>query len=97
MNPPPWDDAPSGPSEVIIRGVTVRPGDRVRLRPRRRADILDLVLDGKIATVESIEQDFEGRLHLAVTLDEDPGQDLGRGRQVGHRFFYLVDEVEPFF
>lgn len=97
MNPAPWDDAPNNPSEVIIRGVTVRPGDRVRLRPRRRADILDMALDGKIATVESIEQDFEGRIHLAVTVDDDPGHDLGAARQVGHRFFYLADEIEPFF
>jgi hypothetical protein len=76
-----------GPAEL-------RAGDRVRLRPRRRADILDLALDGKAATIASIEQDIEGRLYLAVTVDDDPGNDLGDQRQPGHRFFFHPDEVE---
>ena len=53
------------------------PGDRVRLWPRGRADILDMALEGKTATVEAIEQDFEDRVYLAVTVDDDPGKDLG--------------------
>ena len=39
-------------------------------------------------TVESIEQDYEGRVYLAVTVDDDPGKDLGALRQPGHRFFF---------
>jgi hypothetical protein len=70
-------------------------GDRVRLRPRQRADIIDMALDGKIAIIEAIEQDFEGRVHLAVVIEDDPGRDLGLLRQVGHRFFFLPEEVEP--
>jgi hypothetical protein len=97
VNPAPWDDQTTGPAETIIRGVTVRPGDRVRLRPVRRADIMDDFLNGKIATVSSIEQDFEGRIHLAVTVDDDPGRDLGAEKLIGHRFFFMADEVEPFF
>ncbi len=73
----------------------LRAGDRVRLRPRRRADILDLALEGKAATIASIELDFEGRFHLAVTVDDDPGSDLGTLRHPGHRFYFLADEVEP--
>jgi hypothetical protein len=73
----------------------IRPGDRVRLRPRGRADILDLALVGMTATVESIEQDFEGRIYLAVIVDDDPGKDLGALRQPGHRFFFQPEEVEP--
>jgi len=73
----------------------IRPGGRVRLRPRRRADIFDLALDGKTAAVEAIEQDFDGRVYLAVTVDDDPGRDLGALRQPGHRFFFGADEVEP--
>ena len=69
--------------------------DRVRLRPRRRADILDLALQGQAATIEAIEQDLEGRVYLAVTVDNDPGKDLGELRQPGHRFFFLPEEVEP--
>lgn len=73
----------------------VRPGDRVRLRPRGRSDIFDVALDGKTATVESIEVDFENRPYLVVTVDDDPGQDLGRLRQPGHQFFFHPNEVVP--
>jgi hypothetical protein len=73
----------------------LRQGDRVRLRPQVRADIFDLILDGKTAKIEAIEQDFDGRILLAVVVDDDPGQDLGWLRQPGHRFFYAPEEVEP--
>ena len=80
---------------VDVKGVTLSSGDRVRLRPRSGGDILDLVLAGKTATIESIEQDYESRIHLAVVVDDDPGKELGMMRQPGHRFFYALDEVEP--
>ncbi len=50
---------------------------------------------GRRATIESIEQDFEDRVYLAVTVDDDPGRDLGLLRQPGHRFFFSPEEVEP--
>ncbi len=80
---------------VHVGPAELRQGDRVRLCPNRRADIMDLVLAGKTATIESIEQDYEGRVYLAVTVEDDPGKDLGALRQVGHRFFFQLDEVEP--
>jgi hypothetical protein len=80
---------------VHVGASEIRAGDRVRLRPRGRADIMDMALDGRAATVDSIEQDFEGRVYLAVTVDDDPGRDLGALRQPGHRFFFRPDEVEP--
>ena len=80
---------------VHVGPAELRRGDRVRLRPRGRADILDLALQGMTATIEAIEQDFEGRVYLAVIVDDDPGRDLGELRQPGHRFFFLSEEVEP--
>jgi hypothetical protein len=77
-----------------VGDVILKPGDRVLLRPLGRADILDLALEGKAATIASIEQDFEERVYLAVTLDDDPGRDLGLAKQPGHRFFFGVEEVE---
>ncbi len=71
-----------------------REGDRVRLHPRRRADIFDIALDGKIAIVESVESDFENNVHLAVTVEDDPGREFGVARQIGHRFFFGPEEVE---
>jgi len=73
----------------------LRPGDTVRLRPRAGGDVFDLALSGKTATIESIEQDYEGKPHVAVVLDDDPGRDLGFLRQPGHRFFFSPEEVEP--
>ena len=49
----------------------------MRLWPLGDADILDMALKGKTATIAAIEQDFEDRVYLAVTVDDDPGQDLG--------------------
>ncbi len=80
---------------VEIGGVTVRTGDRVRLHPKEGGDILDIALRGQIATVESIEEDYEGAQHICVVLDDDPGRDLGMMRQPGHRFFFTPAEVEP--
>jgi hydrogenase maturation protease len=78
-----------------IMGVTVRKGDRVRLRPRVGGDVFDIALDGKIAVIESLEQDYEGKLHVCVVVDDDPGRDIGLMRQPGHRFFFAANEVEP--
>jgi hydrogenase maturation protease len=80
---------------LIISGVEVKTGDRVRLFPHEGGDILDLALRGQFATVESIEQDYEGASHICVVLDDDPGRDLGLLRQPGHRFFFDATEVEP--
>lgn len=80
---------------IDVAGVYVQPGARVRIRPKRRADIIDMALDGRTALVEAVEEDLEHRVHLALVLENDPGKDLGLLRQPGHRFFYGVDEVEP--
>jgi len=78
-----------------IEGVPVRRGSRVKLHPRAGGDVFDLALDGKIAAVESIEQDYEGKLHVSVVVEDDPGRDIGMMRQPGHRFFFAPSEVEP--
>lgn len=80
---------------VIIDGVEVVKGSRVRLHPRAGGDILDFALAGKVAIVEAIEQDFEDNVQIAVTVEDDPGRDLGEERQPGHRFFFSIGELEP--
>lgn len=74
---------------------TLRVGDRVRLRPGGGADAFDAMLRGRAGRIESIVQELEGGVQVAVLLDDDPGADLGRQRLPGHRFFYRVHEVEP--
>jgi|HubBroStandDraft_1064217.scaffolds.fasta_scaffold08946_2 hydrogenase maturation protease len=85
----------SAVERIEVGGVEIRTGDRVRLFPRKGGDILDIALRGQIATIESIEQDYEGKSHVCVVLDDDPGRDLGLLRQPGHRFFFDASEVEP--
>ena len=80
---------------IHIGPAEIRSGDRVRLSPKGRADILDVALAGKTATVAAIEQDYEGRVFLAVTIDDDPGKDLGAMRQPGHCFYFAPEDVEP--
>jgi hypothetical protein len=70
------------------------PGEHVLVRPRGRADVLDLALDGKSATIVSVEQDLEGRLYYALAMDDDPGHDLGLAGKPGHRFYFRRDELE---
>ncbi len=78
-----------------IDGTVVRTGSRVRLRPRSGGDVMDIALAGQFAIIEGIEQDYEGKDHVCVVLDDDPGKDMGLLRQPGHRFFFDAEEVEP--
>ena len=91
----PLEEAKAPPESVRVFGVELRVGDRVRLCPTKKADIIDMALAGKIAVIEAIEQDFEDQVQLAVVVDDDPGREFGMMRQPGHRFFFSPDEVEP--
>jgi hypothetical protein len=91
----PFEEAAAPPESVRVFGIELRVGDRVRINPKKKADILDLALAGKIAVIEAIEQDFEDHVQLAVVLDDDPGREFGMMRQPGHRFFFAPDEIEP--
>lgn len=95
-----WDEPPTsaerrGLASTQAAGAELAVGDHVRLHPRRSADAMDVLLGGMIATITHIEQDYEDRIHLAVTLDDDPGADLGEMGKIGHRFFFSPEEVEP--
>jgi hydrogenase maturation protease len=79
----------------MVDGVEVRAGSRVRLRPRPGRDVWDVALAGRTAVVHSIECDMDDKVHLTVTIEDDPGRDLGAARQMGHRFFFSPEEVEP--
>jgi hydrogenase maturation protease len=97
MNEWEWQllEAKTPVEDLRINGIVVRQGSRVRLRPKPGGDIMDIALLGKTAVLEAIEQDYEGKVHLCVVLDDDPGRDIGLLRQPGHRFFFDADEVEP--
>lgn len=92
----PGEDYPP-PTSVMIDGKEVKAGTRVRLCPKtRRADAFDAVLDGKTATVEVIHQDFENRIYLVVTVDDDPALEQMKMQSrvmPGHLFFFFPEEV----
>lgn len=86
------------PESIIIGGKEVRAGTRVRLCPKnRRADAFDAVLDGTTGTVEVIQQDFENRIHLVITSDEDPALEQMQMQSrimPGHLFYFFPEDVE---
>jgi hypothetical protein len=91
-----WDPTVEQPKlgNIRVAGELYRVGDRVRLWPMGDADILDIAIKGKLATIVAIEQDYEDRVYLAVTVEDDPGQDMGVAGKPGHRFFFRPEEVE---
>lgn len=92
-----WDPFAEKPpiESVRVFGMELKTGSRVRLWPQKKADIMDMALEGKVAVIEAIEQDLEDNIQLAVVLDDDPGREFGMMRQPGHRFFFSPEEVEP--
>ena len=79
---------------VVIGGRRIARGSRVRLRPgRRRSDAQDMFLAGRIAEVQAVLLDVEDHPYLAVSLADDPDEDI----RISHgRFLYfMTDEVEP--
>jgi len=83
-----------GTDTLVVGGVTVGRGSRVRMRPgSRRADAQDLFLAGRIAVVEAVLFDVDGEVHLAVTPEDDPAADLNARH--GRYLYFAPDEVEP--
>ena len=78
---------------VLVNGVRVARGSRVRLRPSRRADAQDIFFAGKTARVTSVHEDVDGNQHVAVVVDDDPAADLHVW--YGRYLYFSPDEVEP--
>ncbi|BBZ44987.1 hypothetical protein [Mycobacterium parmense] len=78
---------------VLVNGVRVARGSRVRLHPRRNADAQDIFVAGKTARVTSVHEDVEGDKHVGVVVDDDPAADLHDW--YGRYLYFSPDEVEP--
>jgi hypothetical protein len=83
----------AGEPQVTINGKTIRKGSAVVLRPASNGDVYDRMLAGQTARVERIYYDYEGQVHVGVTIDGDPGQELFS--ETGRYHFFRDDEVEP--
>jgi hypothetical protein len=94
-----WDpgaDASVDPARdrVMVDGVSVGAGSRVVLRPGlRRSDAQDLFLHGRTALVEAVLHDVDGAVHLAVTVEGDPGAEVRR--EQGRFLYFQPDELAP--
>ncbi|MDX6691274.1 MAG: hypothetical protein QOG15_2731 [Solirubrobacteraceae bacterium] len=83
---------PPGEREYEIDGVTYKRGDKVILHPAPSADVYDKMLDGRPATIHRLFIRMDERLHIGVTVDDDPMQEiLGES---GRFLFFFSDEVE---
>ncbi|MEO7294342.1 MAG: hypothetical protein ABIW34_14635 [Ginsengibacter sp.] len=83
------------PGEVvkIVGDVMYSKGDKVRLKlGQRRSDAADMLIDGRVATIEIVYTDYDDNVHIAVTMDDDPGQDMLR--ELGIYRFFSPDEIE---
>ncbi len=85
-------DPTRGEDAAEVEGVTFRRGGKVVIRPAADADLHARMLDGRTATIERIFIDYDGKAHLGVTVDGDPGQDLMR--ETGRYLFFFAPEVE---
>lgn len=79
---------------VLVDGVPLGAGSRVRLCPRGRgADAQDMFLVGRTAQVAAVFHDVDGSTHLAVALDDDPASELHTW--YGRFHYFRPDELEP--
>lgn len=78
---------------VLVNGVRVAAGSRVRLRPSRRADAQDIFFSGKSARVTSVHEDVDGQKYVGVIVEDDP--DVEMPDSYGRYLYFAPDEVEP--
>ena len=90
--PPGLADPRAGDSVLDVGDRTFRRGAKVVIRPGPDADIQARMLDGRRATLERIYIDYDDRVHLAVTVDDDPGQELMR--ETGRYLYFFAPELE---
>ena len=82
-----------GIDAVLVNGIRVARGSRVRLWPRRNADAQDIFVASKTARVTSVHEDVEGNKHVGVVVDDDPAADLHEW--YGRYLYFSPDEIEP--
>jgi hypothetical protein len=84
-------DPTRGLPEVEVDGTVIRRGGKVVVRPGVEADLQARMLEGRTVTVERIYRDYDGKVHLGVSLDQ-PGQEIMR--ETGRFLWFFPPEVE---
>jgi hypothetical protein len=96
------DPAPAGPADgadsdvrgeeaILVGDRRFSRGQHVVLRPDATHG-QDHLLVGRSATIERILIDYEDQIHICVTVDDDPGQDIMR--DIGRYLYFKPAEVE---
>ena len=85
------DEAVPGESEIVVTGRRFARGQHVVLRPDATHG-QDHLLLGRSATIERILVDYDDHVHICVTVDDDPGQELMR--DIGRFLYFKPTEVE---
>jgi hypothetical protein len=78
---------------VLVNGVHVAAGSRVRLRPSRRADAQDIFFAGKTARVTSVHEDVDGERYVGVIVEDEPDAEMPN--EYGRYLYFGPDEIEP--
>jgi hypothetical protein len=84
-------DPTRGLPEVEVDGAVFRRGGRVVVREGIDADLHARMLQGRTVTVERIHRDYDGRVHLGVSVDE-PGHEIMR--ETGRFLWFFPAELE---
>src|SRR6185503_15339634 len=84
-------DPTRGLPEVEVDGVVFRRGGRVRVRSGVKGDLQARMLEGRTVTVERIHRDYDGKVHLGVSVDE-PGHEVMR--ETGRFLWFFPPELE---
>ena len=74
---------------MVVDGRTFVRGHHVVLRPEADRNAQDHLLEGRSADHRAHLHRLRGQVHLCVTVDDDPGQDIMR--DIGRYLFFKPD------
>ena len=75
---------------IILHGVDLRVGSRVRVKAKPQPSVDHSVLTGKVGIIEAFEQ-HESRVRVSVVGDKAVNDSF----RVPYRLLLTVDEIEP--
>jgi hypothetical protein len=84
-------DPTRGLPEVEVDGVVFRRGGHVVVKPGIDADLQARMLEGRTVRIERIHRDYDGRVHVGVSVDE-PGHEIMR--DTGRFMWFFPPELE---
>jgi hypothetical protein len=75
---------------VILHGVDLRVGDRVKVKPKPQTSVEHSILTGKVGIIEAFEQ-YEAQIRVSIVGEETINEPV----RVRDRLWLTLDEIEP--